>query len=273
MRAWREWIPSRAHVDDPPRIHRHVALGDLADLWVLDARSHRDEQATGPRADDPARTMLGGEQLAWLTDGLRGSRAAWRLVGNPVMLGQVATQFMPEELGDPLSELGILTARDHGPAPDQWDGYPAERDRLLGAIERGGIADVVVLSGDVHTSWAVDLRRDGVDPGSPPLAAEVVTPSVTSENLDEHLGVPERREDHDIEDEVDRANPHVRWVDLDQHGFTVIDIDRERVRAEWWFVPTVRRRSPGAELGAVWCVDRGRPGLRPGDPPGGPPGA
>jgi alkaline phosphatase D len=264
LRAWREWLPSRAVPGDPPTIHRRVALGDLADLFVLDGRSHRDEQVTGPRVDDPARTMLGPEQLAWLLDGLAGSRAAWRLIGNPVMMGQVATRFMPAELGEPLSELGILTARDHGPAPDQWDGYPAERDRVLGAIERRDVRDVVVLSGDVHTSWAVDLRRDGADPAAPPLAAEVVTPSVTSENLDEHLGVPERREDHDVEDEVDRANPHVRWVDLDRHGFTVVEVARDRVRADWWFVPTVRRRAPGAERGATWCVDRGRPGLRPG---------
>ena len=85
---------------------------------------------------------------------------------------------MPQDLGDPLSELGILTARDHGPAPDQWDGYPAERDRLLGGMETHGVGRVVFLSGDVHTSWAVELRRDGVPPETPPLAVEMVTPSV-----------------------------------------------------------------------------------------------
>jgi hypothetical protein len=53
---------------------------------------------------------------------------------------------MPEELGDPLSELGILTARDHGPAPDQ-DGCPAERDRLLG--RSGGARTTTSRTGSI----------------------------------------------------------------------------------------------------------------------------
>jgi len=262
MRAWREWLPSRAAPGDPPRIHRRMALGDLADLFLLDARSHRDEQAKGPAVDDPGRSMLGADQLGWLLDGLGGSRARWRLVGSPVMIGQVATRYMPGDLGDPLSELGILTARDHGPAPDQWDGYPAERDRLLAAVQERGLEGLVFLSGDVHTSWAVDLRRDGAPPDSPALAVELVTPSITSENLDEHLDVPEQREDHDIEDEVRRCNPHVRWVDLDRHGYLVVEITPERVRGEWWFVESVRRPARGLELGAAWCAERGSPGLQ-----------
>jgi alkaline phosphatase D len=263
MRAWREWLPSRVPPGDPARIHRRLRLGRVADVFLLDARSHRDEQAQGPAADDPGRVLLGHEQLRWLLDGLAGSCAAWRLVGNPVMIGQVATRFMPEELGNPLSELGILTARDHGPAPDQWDGYPAERDRLLGGVEARGVEDVVFLSGDVHTSWALELRRDGVPADARPVAVEMVTPSVTSENLDEHLNVPERREDHDVEDEVDRCNPHVRWVDLDRHGFVLVDVTPERVRGEWWFVESVRRPARGVELGAAWCAVRGSPWLRP----------
>jgi hypothetical protein len=66
-----------------------------------------------------------------------------------------------------------------------------------------------------------------------------------------------RREDHDIEDEVCRSNPHVRWVDLDRHGFLLIEVTPERVRGEWWFVESVRRPARGVELGAAWCAVRG----------------
>src|SRR4029450_11880636 len=92
------------------------------------------------------------------------------------MTGQVATRFMPQDLGDPLSELGLPPALARGPAPAPWDGSPAERDRLLGGMETHGVVRVVFLSADVHTSWAVELRRDGVPPDTPPLAVEMVTP-------------------------------------------------------------------------------------------------
>ena len=75
--------------------------------------------------------------------------------------------------------------------------------------------------------------------------------------------MPERREDHDIEDEVCCSNPHVRWVDLDRHGFLLIEVTPERVRGEWWFVESVRRPARGVELGAAWCAVRGSPWLRP----------
>ncbi|WP_204281223.1 alkaline phosphatase D family protein, partial [Proteus mirabilis] len=35
---------------------------------------------------------------------------------------------------------------------DSWDGYAATRDRLLGHIRDHGIDNVVVLTGDVHSS-------------------------------------------------------------------------------------------------------------------------
>ena len=41
--------------------------------------------------------------------------------------------------------------------PDQWDGYVANRDRLLNHIETIQESGVLVLAGDLHSSWASDL--------------------------------------------------------------------------------------------------------------------
>ena len=59
------------------------------------------------------------------------------------------------------------------------------------------------------------------------------------------------------------ALPHLRWVDLDSHGYVVVDVNRARVSGEWWFVDTVLRRSDGERLGASWAVEHGTPRLIP----------
>jgi alkaline phosphatase D len=184
------------------------------------------------------------------------------------MIGQVYTELMPEELGDPLGELGVLTKREHGPEPDQWDGYPAARERIFRAVEEHRIGNVVFLSGDVHTAWAVDLKRDVADEHEKPLAVELVTPSITTENLDEHLAeAPDGLDPEEIEEHVRDGNPHVRWVDLDRHGFIAVDVTHERVQADWWFVDGVREPSDFVEHGASWLVRDGEHGLREGEGP------
>ena len=61
---------------------------------------------------------------------------------------------------------------------DGWDGYPAARQRLLDTLRASGAANPIVLSGDVHTFYAAELRRDPTGParaGNPVVAREVLT--------------------------------------------------------------------------------------------------
>ncbi|MGH2736992.1 MAG: alkaline phosphatase D family protein [Actinomycetota bacterium] len=261
LRAWAEWLPVRVTPRGTDvRIFRRFELGALADLILLDGRTRRDEMTKDPEVlEHPERTLLGAEQFEWLATRLRGSEAAWRLIGNGVMLGQVSTDFMPEEVGDPLSELGILTAREHGPNPDQWDGYPAERGRLFDVLEDHGVQDVVFLSGDVHSSWAVELRRDPGADGAP-LAVEFVTTSVTSENLDEEMKLRHQEREFDIEADVLDNNPHIRFVELDNHGYMLLEVTPELVCCEWRYVD-ILERSGADRLGARWETRRGDPKL------------
>jgi alkaline phosphatase D len=262
LRAWREWMPVR--LPPPPNeetIYRRLSFGGLADLLMLDGRTNRDAPTQGPDMDAPGRSVLGEEERRWLLDELEGSNATWRLIGNDVMVGQVFTSFLPEELGNPLSEVGILTKREHGPEPDQWDGYTAERDELLRFLEEREIPNVVFLSGDVHTAWAVELKRRPEDPDERPAAVEIVTASVTTENLDDELGAEPETRTEDVERAVIEENPHVRWVNLDAHGYVHVDVRPDRLRAEWWFVPETRRRVEGERRGAAFEVRAGEPRL------------
>jgi alkaline phosphatase D len=263
LRAWREWMPAR--LPPPPNeetIYRSLAFGTLADVLVLDGRTKRDRQTQGPEMDAPGRTVLGAEERRWLFDELSSSQATWRLIGNDVMVAQVFTGFLPEELGNPLSEVGILTKREHGPEPDQWDGYTAERDELLGFLAENAIPNVVFLSGDVHTAWAVELKRRPEDGKERPAAVEFVTASITTENLDDHLGSEPGTRSLDIERRVVGENPHVHWVNLDAHGYVLVDVTEDRVRAEWWFVPETARRVEGERREAVFEVRAGEGRLR-----------
>ncbi|HEX2051202.1 MAG TPA: alkaline phosphatase D family protein [Actinomycetota bacterium] len=268
LRAWHEWMPVRVDVvDGYPRINRRFSIGDLVDLFLLDDRSHRDAMANAPEPEAEDRTMLGKEQLEWLCDGLRSSRAAWRVVANGVMWGQVYTGLDEGEIGDALAEISVLTKKEHGPAPDQWDGYPAERERLFALLRDEGVEDVVFVSGDVHSAWAMDLKSRADERDEHPVGVEFVTPSITSENLDDHMHTDPRTVSIGVERQIVEENPHIHWVELDSHGYVVVEVTRERARASWWFVDEIWRPNDEERLESIWEVRAGEHRLREVEPP------
>jgi phosphodiesterase/alkaline phosphatase D-like protein len=162
-----------------------------------------------------------------------------------------------------LKKVKLIADDEQGPDWDQWDGYPVERDALLTHIDDGGMDNVVVLSGDVHVSLALELHHDPFDPTSEPIAVEIVTPSLTSQNLDDKMGRPRRHEDSlAAERRAVELLPHWEWVDLDSHGYVIVDLTPPRLTAEYWHLDTVLERSPDEEQAAVWGVDLGTPKLQ-----------
>jgi alkaline phosphatase D len=256
FQAWREWIPIRLpDPDDPTRIYRTFPLGGLADLILLDTRTRRDEQTKDPQALEHAdRTLLGKEQFDWFTNECDRSTATWRIIANAVMIGQVKSEFMPEDLGNPLSELGVLTKREHGPEPDQWDGYPVERRRVLECVKQHSKRNIVFLSGDCHSSWAMDLKLDPEQPEQESIGGEFCTTSLTSENLDDEAGWDPRTRSLEIEKEVIDRNPHIHWVETDSHGYVIVDINSERAQGDWWFVDQIHNLDDGQHHGGSWLI-------------------
>jgi alkaline phosphatase D len=260
LRAWREWMPARVG-GDRPRIFRTFRIGELADLVVLDARTRRDEQTSDLELmASPERTVLGDEQHHWLAEQLERSAAAWRIVANSVMVAPVFPP--PEDVARSLVDFGLLGKRC-GPGPDRWDGYAADRDRLLACLRERGSENVVFLSGDVHTAWAIEVRRAAaVDRPEEAAGVEFVTPSVTSENLDEKMTYSPTSRVRRLERAVIDHNPQVRWADFDDHGYLVADINHDRVVAEWYFVADILHRCRGESLAAAWEVRAGERRLR-----------
>jgi alkaline phosphatase D len=230
---------------------------------VIDSRSYRSEQTsypitpeTDPAVDDPDRTMLGREQKDWFKRGLSDSTARWQLVGNPQMIAPVLFPPLPQELTSQIADLTGLLPRDGvGYNSDQWDGYRAARDEILRHLADEGIDNTVFFTGDIHSSWACDLP---VDPGSYPLlsrsvATELVGTSITSDNLDEILGAPARTTSVAVESAIMANNRHIKMIEFDSHGFSVVDVDADRVHVDWWYLRSSSHRDrpqedPDAEV-------------------------
>lgn len=43
---------------------------------------------------------------------------------------------------------------------DAWDGYRANRNRVLDHIQDNKISNTLILSGDSHANWVSDLIRE-----------------------------------------------------------------------------------------------------------------
>jgi alkaline phosphatase D len=236
--AYAEWMPVR--YEPGGRLYRRLDWGTLAELSMLDLRSYRSEQVSSsvdPAIDDPERTITGDEQMRWLKDGLTGARAQWKLVGNPVMIAPVR---FPSTLSTrerrALDELTGTTVEGLAYNVDQWDGYTADRAELFSALHEHGVQNTVFLTGDIHSAWAAELPADRaaypIDRNS--VGTELVCTSVTSDNLDDILRVPPRTGSVPVEHAIRANNPHVKHVEFDSHGFSVLEVTPDRVQMDWF---------------------------------------
>jgi len=272
LQAYYEWMPVRV-VD--PAVRRNNArafrFGNLLELVMLEerltARSQQLPFSTAPGSTpfgagfvqsgaftDPARTLLGDTQEAWLADRLRTTPARWKFLGQGVMFAQLK---------------GVAAANSAGGGvflnSDQWDGYQPARNRIYdiinGNASQPGVGNVVVLTGDIHSSWAADLTQDPNNPnvasggynpatGAGSRAVEFVGTSVTSPGVDTDTS-------GGIAGFLRSINPHFKYINLNRRGYMLIDVVPERVTCEWWFVDTVASPSPGQSFAVAFKVEDG----------------
>ncbi|MET9699222.1 alkaline phosphatase D family protein [Streptomyces sp. NPDC006529] len=236
-RAYFEWMPVRPSTEGT--VYRQLRFGDLVDLLLLDLRSFRSQQAgVGSGAvDDPERSITGRAQLDWLKSGLASSQAAWKLVGTSVMISPVAFGALPAHLLEPLAGLLGLPKGGLAVNVDQWDGYTDDRAELLGHLSGRDIRNTVFLTGDIHMAWANDVPVTAATyPFSKSAAVEFVVTSVTSDNLDDILHVPADTVSLVAETAVKAANRHVKWLDMDAHGYGVLDVTAERSQMDYYTI-------------------------------------
>ena len=270
--AYLEWMPFRLPEQKSvphqgTRFFKRFTFGALADLSVLETRQNRSKQVdvapftkvgggfipTGiPDVDrelaDPSRHLLEPEQLSWLEGALADTRRPWHLIGNQVVITPV--RWPGAVLGVPSVPTLVNS--------DQWDGYQADQQRLiahLGAQPRTA-GDAVVLTGDIHSSWAMDLPLTK-SPGYTPVGVEFVCPSVTSDGFYELIqdvvpaGTPAEGAvavTRGATAGVRAANPWISYLDGLGHGYTVIDVTPERVQADFFHTPVPTSALPDPRI-------------------------
>jgi len=244
-RAYWEHLPIRRR---PPNgsalaLYRRLSFGDLAELFVLDTRQHRDDQAcaasgggqvvTCAERSDPRRSILGRDQRRWLLAGLDRSQARWNVLAQQVLMAEVDLRAGP------------------GRAwwSDAWDGYAADRARLLRFLDVRRAANPVVLSGDIHSFFVNDLKLDNRRADAPVLATEFVGTSITSGAgkygaFARHL--PE--------------NPHIRFFESRLRGYARCTVIRQRWYTDLRVIDSILRRDAGVRTLARFVVEAGRPG-------------
>ncbi|MEM7040668.1 MAG: alkaline phosphatase D family protein, partial [Bacteroidota bacterium] len=227
IQAFYEWIPIRhPNPSDTARIYRTSHWGDLLDFMMLDTRIiARDEQASGAAIDDPNRNLLGPDQLSWLSAEMQNSGAQWKVIGQQVMMAPLL-----------LPLIGPFTT-------DAWDGYRAERQRLYDTIVNNNIENVVVLTGDIHTSWANNLES-----GNDAVGVEFICSSISTLNSPFPVTVSI----------IQISNPHIRYVNLDDHGYYILDVNKQRAKADYYFVGDITDPNDNNETPeAFWFTNDG----------------
>ncbi|CAL9575661.1 alkaline phosphatase D family protein [Streptomyces sp. enrichment culture] len=248
--AYFEWMPVRPALAGTT--YRRLRFGRLADLSLLDLRSFRSQQVSpgDGDVDDPDRTLTGRAQLDWLKSGLTASDTTWRLVGTSVMISPFAVGSLPATVLKPLAKLLGLPQEGLAVNTDQWDGYTDDRRELLTHLRAHAVRNTVFLTGDIHMAWANDVPVNaGTYPLSPSAATEFVVTSVTSDNLDDIVRVPEGTVTALAAPLIRAANRHVHWVDTDRHGYGVLDVTAERAQMDYYVLSSRTR----ADATATWA--------------------
>jgi alkaline phosphatase D len=223
--------------------------GRLARLHLLDGRQRRTPQACPPpgrgggalidercpQLHVPGRTMLGRPQERWLTAGLRGAPERWNFLAQQTLMARAR----------------VRVDGDLRVSSDAWDGYPDARERLLGTIVDNGLRSCVVLSGDAHTAYTCDLKRNFDDDRAAVIATEFCGTSITS-----------RGRAQSATDAIVRDNPQILYGDSARRGYVVLDVAPERCTARLRVIDDPADRRAGVQTAATFVVDAGRPGAQ-----------
>ena len=121
---------------------------------------------------------------------------------------------------------------------DQWDGFAAERRRLIQMMGDEGLDNIVFLTGDIHSSWACDIPvTAGRYPADGIAAVEIVGTSVNASNIDDIVKLPQRNGiSQTAEQALMAANRHIKWIQFDHHGYCTVKVRPNEILAEWRFV-------------------------------------
>lgn len=228
------------------QLYRTITFGRLANFQVLDTRQYRTDQPNNDRrsplneaALDRRNSLLGDRQYGWLQASLLDSSSTWNVLAQQVMMAMV---------GFPTDDGQIVYSMD------QWPGAASERMALMRFLQDRKVPNPVVLTGDIHSNWANDLRVDDREPDAPIVASEFVCTSISS-------GGNGRATIPDLEKRLAK-NPGVRFFNA-QRGYVRCTVTPESWQSDYQVVEDVTKPGAPAVTKGSFVVEAGRPGIEP----------
>jgi alkaline phosphatase D len=171
--------------------------------------------------------MIGSAQEEWLFEQLVATPpSTWHIIAQQTVFGDVT-------LGDAVLNY------------DQWDGYPAQRNRIVDRLAAEAIGNVVVLTGDIHFAATGIIRAGGRGIGTP-VGVEMVATSISSGGRVNPAVT-----------ELVRSIPDIVDVELEHRGYILHTVTPERWRAEYRMVETVKQPGAPVFVHATYQVDAG----------------
>lgn len=285
-RVYFEWMPIRDNPNDT--IYRKINYGNLCDVVMLDTRLEGRQQPP-VNFDDPdpianPRRIMSDNQMNWLIGNLKSNQTKWKVIGNQILYSVFNVGFAggyADGVPNPTDLDSIRAAENL--FIDNWESYPRQRHRLLDSI-KNGLNNVVFVSGDSHCSWAFDIPDTAVVYPNPAMfnlptpkaynsstksgynattqqgswAVEYGTPSISSPNFDELVGQTVANTFEGFMNNPVQLipggpvyNPHLRYVDLDRHGFFILDVKDDSVHADYYYVSRIDTPSAVLNTGAA----------------------
>jgi alkaline phosphatase D len=294
--AWWEYSPVRRPYDPAAgfpgdlRIYRNLRWGQHAELVLLDQRYYRSDHlipegpvdmpvghfqansAFGARtfcikdvfdereaAADPRPTMLGAAQLSWAIDTITGSTATWKVVASPLVMAQMVLDLSG------YTQLPDMFRKRWYFKTDQWDGYRSERRALLEAC--AGVANMVVLSGDLHGFYASELYADFDAPGEP-ICVEYAVSAISAATVDVQLDAVVQSNPilkglglGDLIPEFDTnllaTNPHIQHAESTRNGFAIVEVSAGQVDVRFVMVGDVTKPGGATVDEVAFCTPLG----------------
>jgi alkaline phosphatase D len=289
IKAYYEWMPIREPQGGGFSINRSFDFGDVASLFMLETRlTARDHQlypdkempaeptpaelaAWRARLNDPARKMMSATQEAWLGKAMAESVKAgrpWQVIGNEVVMARLNTPPVKKIMGEAAyaKATGELSktaanrvARIEANAAlglpwgvDMWDGYPADRQRFYGLVQKAR-ANAVVLSGDSHAFWANELFD--AEAGGKRVAVEFGTAAISSSGPGVAVApVP-------LGEVMAKYNREVLYNDQTSNGFVLLTLTHTQATGELIAVSSTKEKAFTSKAVATYRATPGPGGV------------
>ncbi len=188
-------------------LYGQLAYGNLAQFCVLDTRQFRTDQPCDYTVGDceerfdPSQTLPGSTQENWLKQQLTPlDNGSW-----PYRWNVLANQVV-------MMEYDHTADEGESYYMDGWDGYVACRNRLFTHLTEAKVPNLVALTGDMHGSFAAELKADFQNENSNTLGFEFTGTSISSWLTDWwketwNKALPD--------------NPHVKYLDANPGGYVL----------------------------------------------------